>query len=115
MTPRPLRRWSLALAAGVTAPLVVAGPALAIPDGSEPGPGLSILSTLLIFLGGPLLLFVLLAAFVGIPALLRKPRYQPGRPWEHDPVWFAGPEDPHEALTTTRPGRAQGGGASVEW
>lgn len=119
MTTSSLRRWSCAVAAGVVggvaAPLLVAAPALAIPDGSEPGSGLSILQTLLVFLGGPLLLFALLAVAVALPAMRKQPRYQPGRPWQHDPVWFAGPDDPQAALTAHRPGKAQGGGASVEW
>jgi hypothetical protein len=95
--------------------LVAATPALALDDGEARGKplgaGLVIVIYVLIPLGG----FLVIAFFATLPSMLRRPRYRPGRAWKHDPLWFGGPEDPQQALSTARPGATGRGGASAEW
>jgi hypothetical protein len=59
-------------------------------------------------------LLVAISVLAALPRLLRRPRYRPGRPWPHDPLWFAGPETPERALASARPLRGTGG-ASANW
>ena len=115
MTAPAVRRGVAALA-GVALATVPALPALARSDGEVPGPGLNVVQTLAIFVGIPLVLFLLITLLVAVTGLRHRPRYRPGRPWDHEPVWFAGPSDSDSALVETRPGRdVTGGGASAEW
>jgi hypothetical protein len=44
--------------------------------------------TVFVFVVLPLAGFGLLALLVYGPAMTRTSRYRPGRPWEHDPVWY---------------------------
>lgn len=57
---------------------------------------------------------VVISALAAAPRLVRRPRYRPGKPWSHDPLWFAGAENPERALSGVRPVR-QSGGASADW
>jgi hypothetical protein len=70
--------------------------------------------TILLFVIVPLAIFGVVGLLAALPSLLRRPRYRPGRPWDHDPLWFAGPDDPQQAIARARPGSAKGG-ASGEW
>ncbi len=49
---------------------------------------MSITETVLIYVVAPLGLFAILALAVYGPGAARQPRYRPGRPWTHEPVWF---------------------------
>ncbi len=49
---------------------------------------MSVTETVLIFVGVPLGLFLLAALAVYGPTAVTQPRYRPGRPWDHEPVWF---------------------------
>jgi hypothetical protein len=114
-TRRTARHLLTAGAAALTSVVVAAGPALAR-DGGEVhgkplGAGLTIAIYVLIPLGG----FLAIAFFAALPSMLRRPRYRPGRPWKHAPLWFSGPEDPDAALQNARPGATARGGASAEW
>ncbi len=61
---------------------------------------MTVVETLLIFVGAPLAVIAVLAALTLRPEKGRKRlRYKPGQPWEHPPVWY----EPHPA---------QSGGAS---
>lgn len=112
----PAVRRGVAVLAGLALAAVPALPALALSDGEEPGPGLGLVETLGIFVGIPLALFCLIALLAVASGLRHRPRYRPGRPWDHGPVWFAGPTDPDSALVAARPGPGvTGGGASAEW
>ncbi|MGI8680797.1 MAG: aa3-type cytochrome oxidase subunit CtaJ [Mycobacteriales bacterium] len=91
-----------------------ADPALARSDGEMPGRGLGLVQTVLVFVGIPLGLSALIGLLVVAAGLRHRPRYRPGRSWDHDPVWFAGPLDPNAALAAARP-NVTGGGASAEW
>ena len=48
--------------------------------------------TILVFAGAPLAVVLLLALLtIGPAARSRRPRYKPGQPWTHEPVWY----EPH--------------------
>jgi hypothetical protein len=102
------------IAATVLVPIfATAGPALAQlkpDDGEVPGPSLGIGDTILIFVVIPLGAFLVIAALSVLPSALSKPRYRPGKPWEHDPAWIGGPDD-----SATGSGTTARGGASAEW
>jgi hypothetical protein len=52
----------------------------------------NVAETLLVFAGAPLAVIGVLAALIFLPAARSKrPRYKPGQPWDHQPVWF----EPH--------------------
>jgi hypothetical protein len=109
------RRLLIAGAAAVTSVVVCAAPALALDDGEVHGKGLGVGLTIAIYVLIPLGASLLIAFFAALPSLLRRPRYRPGRPWKHDPLWFSGPDDPDAALQRARPGASARGGASAEW
>jgi hypothetical protein len=89
---------------------------LATPDdGEDTGPGLSVLQTLGIFVGIPVLLFVVIAVLVSAPSAARGPRYRPGLGWWAAPVWFNGPDDAERAVRESAGSAGQGGGASARW
>jgi hypothetical protein len=84
-------------------------------DGEDPGPGLSVLQTLGIFVGIPVLLFVVIAVLVAAPSAARGPRYRPGVGWWAAPVWFNGPDDAERAVRASAGSANDGGGASARW
>lgn len=49
---------------------------------------MSMLTTLLVFVGIPLLAFVVITLLVMAPSLARGPRYRPGMDWDAEPEWF---------------------------
>jgi hypothetical protein len=117
-TRRSFRRAArlTALVTGALIPLLVAAPALAgLDDGEQPGKSLGAGEVILIYVVIPLGIFAVIALFATLPSMLRRPRYRPGRPWQHDPMWFNGPDDPDKALAGARPGATARGGASAEW
>jgi hypothetical protein len=95
--------------------LLTAAPAWALDDGEMPGEPLGAGLVIVVFVLVPLGIFAVIAFFSALPSLLRRPRYRPGRPWKHEPLWFAGPDDPDTALAAARPGSTARGGASAEW
>ena len=52
---------------------------------------MNVAETILVFVGAPLAIFLLLAALIFLPGGRKRPRYRPGQPWEHEPVWY----EPH--------------------
>ena len=101
---------------GALLPLLAATPALAkLDDGEQPGKGLGTAMVVLIYVVIPLGIFAVIALLAILPSMLRRPRYRPGRPWQHDPMWYNGPDDPEKALVGARPGATARGGASAEW
>lgn len=61
------------LAAGTVLPLLLSSPAFAFrDDGDDPGPGLSVIETLGIYVGLPILLFVVIAGLVVVGEKSRK-------------------------------------------
>jgi len=99
--------------------LLPATPAMAtvVPpdDGADPGNGLTVLQTLGLFVGIPVLLFVIIAVLVSAPSAARGPRYRPGLGWWAAPVWFNGPDDAERAVRESAGSSSQGGGASARW
>jgi hypothetical protein len=105
------------LVTGLLAPVLTAAPAMALikDDGENPGPSLGDGMTLLLFVVIPLGVFAIITFFALLPSALSRPRYRPGKPWNHDPLWFGGPEDPETALQSARPAASARGGSSAEW
>ena len=113
------RRFAARAAAvltGLLVPVVIAAtPALALDDGEVKGKSLGLGLTLAIYVLIPLGAFAVIAFFSVLPSALRRPRYRPGRPWNFDPLWFNGPDNPNEAMMSARPRVTAKGGASAEW
>lgn len=111
-----MRRLLTVVLAALTSVVVTAAPALAYhDDGEVHGKSLGTGETIAIFVLIPLGAFLVIAFFSALPSMLRRPRYRPGRPWKHDPLWFNGPDDADAALAKARPGATARGGASAEW
>ena len=83
-------------------------------DGGESGAGLSVLETLLYFVGIPAALFLAIVVLVSAPSRARGPRYRPGLGWWAAPVWFNGPAEPDSAVRNAT-ATTGGGGASARW
>jgi hypothetical protein len=49
---------------------------------------MSIVETVLVYVGIPLGMFALLAVLTLAPGAIRAPRYRPGGPWPFEPVWY---------------------------
>ncbi len=87
---------------------------------------MTVVETLLVFVGAPLAVFVLLALLTLVPGARKEGlRYKPGQPWEHAPVWYephpdhgpaAGSHDSEPkaigSSVYTEPVRGSGGGDS---
>ena len=105
-----------AVLTGLLVPVVIAAtPALALDDGEVKGKSLGLGLTIAIYVLIPLGAFAVIAFFSVLPSALRRPRYRPGRPWNFDPLWFNGPDNPNEAMMSARPRVTAKGGASAEW
>lgn len=101
------------LAVGVVA-LVPAAAHADVPEGwSDPEP-VDKLNALLLLVGGPLLLFVLIALAVFLPAMIRGERLLPdhSRP---DAQWLGGPHQGAAELPAPDDATSQAGGASGSW
>jgi hypothetical protein len=109
------RRIAAVVFGALASVLVTAAPALALDDGEVRGKSLGAGLVIAIYVLIPLGAFLVIAFFATLPSMLRRPRYRPGRPWKHDPLWFGGPDDPVSALSGARPGATGRGGASAEW
>lgn len=112
---KPQIRRVTVTAAVAIASLFAALPAYAQGPVEPPGEGMPLVDVILVFVCIPLGLFLLITAFVVGPTLLRRPRYRPGRPWPHDPVWFAGPIRPEQALRAAEPAGQSSGGTGADW
>ncbi|MGZ4590564.1 MAG: aa3-type cytochrome oxidase subunit CtaJ [Actinomycetes bacterium] len=84
-------------------------------DGDQPGAGLTVLQTLLIFVGIPALVFVVIVLLVNAGSASRGPRYRPGVGWWAAPIWFNGPDNAERAVREAAGLSNQGGGASARW
>jgi hypothetical protein len=107
------------IAIGVVVPVLAsAGPALAKikpDDGEVPGPSLGLGNTILLFVVVPLGAFLIISALAVLPSALGRPRYRPGKPWDHEPQWIGGPADPATAAGSSSSEGTARGGASAEW
>ena len=109
------RRIGTVLGGAIAVLLVVAAPALALDDGEVRGEPLGTGKVLLYYVVIPVGMFLVIAFLSALPSMLRRPRYRPGKPWKHDPLWFGAPDDPDSAVADARPGGSARGGASAEW
>lgn len=85
---------------------------------------MTVVETVLVFVGIPLGVSALLALAVLAPGAARTPRYRPGGAWDYEPVWYlphpdhAGPVSAAGRLalegSVAEPVSATGG-ASGEW
>jgi hypothetical protein len=96
-------------------PAFATAPSNTFDDGDQPGAGLTVLETLLIFVGIPALLFVVIVVLVSAPSAARGPRYRPGLGWWAAPIWFNGPDDAERAVREAAGTNSHGGGASARW
>jgi hypothetical protein len=62
----------------------------------------NVAETILVFVGAPLAVVVLVALLIFVPGGRRRPRYRPGQPWEHEPVWY----EPHPDAVGRHPSMA---------
>jgi hypothetical protein len=99
--------------------LASAGPALATckaDDGGQCGGSLGAGDTILLFVVIPIGAFLIIAGLSVLPSALSRPRYRPGKEWDHDSQWFNGPQDGGPAqLDSTQADSTARGGASAEW
>jgi len=66
----------------------------------------------LLFVVIPIGAFLAIAVLALLPSTLARPRYRPGKPWDHEPRWFGKPDGVSTGSTAS--GTAKGG-ASAEW
>lgn len=92
------------------------------PDRSAIFDIVSIVETLLIFVGIPLAVIVLVTLAVYGRSTVHQPnRYRPGKAWTYPPAWYEPhPEAIHDAVSQSpaiegSPGATVVGGASGEW
>jgi hypothetical protein len=98
--------------------LVTAGPALAKvkpDDGEVPGHSLGLRNTILLFVVVPIGAFLVISALAVLPSTLSRPRYRPGKPWDHAPRWIGGPAPEQTAIAPAPTDPTARGGASAEW
>lgn len=93
-----------------------ASPAWADTAGSASKPsGLGLLETVVLFGVVPAVAIALVTVAVYLPSWLRSPRYRPTEAWDHDALWFGGPDDPDTAVQQADPGSGTRGGTSGGW
>lgn len=87
---------------------------------------MTVAETILVFAGGPLIIILVLALLTIAPGVRnRRPRYKPGQPWDHAPVWYephpdaaahgGGHGDGHAAITAGAKPAGPIGGARGTW
>jgi hypothetical protein len=115
------RRRRARAAAAVTTTLLLAACAndpAAYPHGEQatsPTDG-SLLRTLVVFVGVPLLIVGVLALLSWLPGMVRAKRYRPQQGWSAAPVWFAGPSgDALAAVHSAQTGDVTRGGSGGSW
>ena len=111
---RRARRTSVVLLAGA---LVVAAGAPAgadVPEGWSNPSEVDPVQAVLLFVGVPLLLFLVITALVVIPGVIKGERFTPGGQATED-QWFGGPSKGTAALPAPDNDESKAGGASARW
>jgi hypothetical protein len=116
----PIRRLLTVGYAALAPVLLIASPAVAFgqhrSDGDDPGPGISILAGVALYIGVPVLFALLVTLITYLPATTRGPRYRPGLGWRAAPVWFGGPRAAADRERAAAAAPVEGnGGVSAEW
>ena len=96
---------------------VLASPAFAAQrryEGDDPGPGLTAVETLGLFVGIPALVIAVVYLLVFAGSGARGPRYRPGVAWRGAPQWWGAPVQAGDAVEAAAP-TAGGGGARAHW
>ncbi|MGY1644223.1 hypothetical protein ACI782_24210 [Geodermatophilus sp. SYSU D00703] len=71
---------------------------------------MTVAETILVYVVAPLAVVLLLALLTLAPgARRRRPRYKPGQPWEHEPVWY----EPHPQGSGHGPAAVPGDGTTA--
>lgn len=108
------RRTAVVLLA-VATPVALAGPASAdVPEGWSDPATVSPLHAILLLGGIPLLLFLLIAAAIYVPALIRGESVHPDGLKIED-QWFGGPRKGTTELAGPDNDESEAGGASASW
>ncbi|HWH29066.1 MAG TPA: hypothetical protein VNU26_08905 [Mycobacteriales bacterium] len=116
----PLHRGRAALAA-VASVLLLASCSLddreAYPHVGESGGWTagSVVRTVLLYVLVPVGLCALISLLAWLPGAARRFRYRPQEGWTAEPVWFAGPSDPVQAVEQAQTGDVVRGGAGGSW
>jgi hypothetical protein len=84
---------------------------------------MSVIETVLVFVGIPLLVIALVVFAVYGRSMLHQPnRYRPGKPWSYPPAWYVPHPDAIDdvvperiAVEASQAGATAVGGASGEW
>lgn len=118
-SPSPVVRRALAAAIAVPVALaltvVLAGPAAAgTPESWPESDQVDFVSMILLFVGVPLLVFVLVAALVLGPSLARGESISPGAN-EQESQWIGGPRKATGELAAPDAEGSQAGGAGGRW
>jgi len=96
---------------------VLASPAFAAQhryEGDDPGPGLTAVETLGLFVGIPALVIAVVYVLVFVGTGSRGPRYRPGVAWRGAAQWWGGPVDAERAVQSAQPTHGAGG-ARAHW
>lgn len=102
------------LGATVGIVFLAAGPAAAdTPEGWPEEPSIDLVEVLLVYGGIPLLVFLLISAFVLGPPLARGESLRSGHPMESH--WLGGPRKDAGELAAPDSGDSQAGGAGGTW
>ena len=75
---------------------------------------MTVVETLLVFLGAPLAVYLLLWALTYLPGGRQRKgvQYKPGQPWDHEPVWYE-PQPVGAPAHTAGEGDTQAVGSSL--
>lgn len=111
---RALRRAALIVGSATILILGYAGPAAAdIPDGWSNPPPVPVLRTVLVLIGIPLLITLLIFAFVYLPGIVRGESVAPAGA-RTDDQWFGGRRDTAELESANTSSSTEGGQAPHE-
>ena len=111
---RRARRTSVVLLGGALV-VLAGGPAGAdVPEGWSDPEAVDPLHAVLLFVGVPLVLFLVITALVVIPGVIKGERFTPGGQATED-QWFGGPSKGTAALPAPDNDESKAGGASGRW
>lgn len=74
----------------------------------------SIIQTIAVFVGIPVLIYGTIALLTMVPGRHKRQRYRPGQSWDYPPQWWAG-DQPIVASASAGNRLGQGGGAHGTW
>ncbi|UMG91701.1 hypothetical protein MF408_16695 [Nocardioides sp. TF02-7] len=118
MTSTVVRRLLAAAASlaltGATVVLAAAPASADTPEGWPDKPSIDVVEMLLLFVGVPLLVFVVVSALVLAPALARGESIGPGQK-EPEPEWLGGPRKSPDELAAPDSETSKAGGAGGGW